>query len=223
MGLMQAMKGANNAWGTIICSDGVGTIGPENFLKNTDHKLMITIGTNTFVFSKNDVQSIKIITSTSEWIKYLITLKNGKKYLAIFMAVAVSENAGNAKLSASQTGKKINTAIKNFEWWMFDLIYSNQNVASMGNTVYNANTPVSQVNNYSSTTNSQPITNQSDYVENVVVSKPTTQVRTTTQTTRKTVLATPTTTKKPDYWICKKCKTKNLSSRIFCSGCGEYK
>ena len=121
MGFFKAMKGANNMWGTIVCADGIGTIGPENFLKNTEHKLMITIGIKTFTFSKKDVQNITIISSTSEWVKYLISLKNGKSYVATFMAITSSNNSG----------KKINIAIQNFEWWMFDLIYLNNNISTL--------------------------------------------------------------------------------------------
>ncbi|MBO5928052.1 MAG: hypothetical protein J6Q32_04285 [Clostridia bacterium] len=127
MGFLSAMKGANNVWGTIICADGVGTIGPENFIKNTDHNLMITIGFRTFTFSKNDVQNIKIIASTSEWVKYLILLKNGKSYVAIFMMTAPAQTKKKS-LTASDNGKKINMAVQNFEWWMFDLIYTNQSI-----------------------------------------------------------------------------------------------
>ena len=52
MGFMQAMKGANNAWGTVVCSEGIGTIGPENMINNKAQRLMVTIGMNTFVFDK---------------------------------------------------------------------------------------------------------------------------------------------------------------------------
>ena len=210
MGFLQAMKGANNAWGTIICSEGVGTIGPENFIKNTEHKLMITIGTKTIVFSKFDVEYIKIIVSTSEWIKYLIELKNGKKYIAIFMALTASSNAGKS-LSASSTGKKINIAIQNFEWWMFDLIYSNQNIVNTGNALYSSN-PVYQ--NNSSTINSCDSATKQTVT---IVNEPDVKVGTNSQCFSKPIV------KKPEYWICKKCGIKNSTLKIYCGNCGEYK
>lgn len=226
MGFMQAMKGANNAWGTIICSEGVGTIGPENIIRNTEHKLMITIGTKTYVFSKYDVQYIKIITSTSEWIKYLIALKNGKKYIAVFMAIAPSNNAGKG-ITASNTGNKINVAIQNFEWWMFDLIYSSQNLASMGNTVYSSATIKPSSNEASNNTE-----NTVNY-ENESISKMETvyteenavnYVEDSIQKTERTVMTyQKPATKKPEYWICKKCGTKNSILKIYCMSCGEYK
>ena len=133
MGFFNAMKGANNAWGSIICAEGIGTIGPENLVKNTSHTLMITLGLNTFTISKQDIASVKIIDSTSEWIKYLISLKNGKTYVAIFMMTAPTNNKSNS-LSASNTGKKINMAVQNFEWWMYDFLYPKETIKNTPST-----------------------------------------------------------------------------------------
>ena len=124
MGFLSAMKGANNVWGTIICSDGVGTIGPENFLNNTKQTLMVTLGFKTFIIEKNDIKSVKIIDTSAEWIKYLLTLKNGKTYVAILMMLAPSQTKKKS-LTASDNGKKINMAVQNFEWWMYDFLYPN--------------------------------------------------------------------------------------------------
>lgn len=129
MGFWSAMKGANNVWGDVVFNDNIGTIGPENLLDNRQHKLKVTLGFTTFTFSKNDVKSIRIIASTSEWIKYFIELKNGKRFVAIFM-VLVAAKQKRKSLSASDNGKRINFAIRNFEWWLFDLIYSEENLAS---------------------------------------------------------------------------------------------
>ncbi len=192
MGFLRAMKGANNVWGTIICADGVGTIGPENLIKNTNHKLMITIGFKTFTFSKSDVKTVQIIASTSEWIKYLILLKNGKSYVALFMMTAPSQNKRKS-LSGSDNGKKFNLAVQNFEWWMFDLVYSNIKAVNAENVLSN-NCVNETVNNEKSKVVS---------IESIM---------------HKKEIA-----KTPQFWICKKCGSKNQSPSLFCKDCGAYK
>ena len=74
MGVMDAMKAANNYWAMVACDSGIGYLGPENLVDNRAHRLVITIGTNTVTFGKNDVKSIDVIYATSEWIKYAIIL-----------------------------------------------------------------------------------------------------------------------------------------------------
>ena len=127
MGVMDAMKAANNYWAMVACDSGIGYLGPENLVDNRAHRLVITIGTNTVVFGKTDVKSIDVICATSEWIKYAIILKNGKRYIATFMALSLSSNAGkNSGFMPNgtvNTGKKVSMGLLNFEWWMSDIIY----------------------------------------------------------------------------------------------------
>ncbi|MBQ7044859.1 MAG: hypothetical protein IJN65_00015 [Clostridia bacterium] len=116
MGFLDAMKGANNGWGMVTADfiDGIGYIGPEKMVDNRNHNLMVS-GTGLkepIVFSKNDVSEIKVLFATSEWIKFNISLKNGKSFVATFLAMEV---AGNVK--------KVSTGLLNFEWWLADIIY----------------------------------------------------------------------------------------------------
>ena len=117
MGFMKAMKAANNAWAMVSCDKGLGYLGPEKFIDNRSHKLVIAIGTSVITFEKADVKSIDMICATSEWIKYAIVLKNGGRYIATFMATTVSNK-----------GKTISTSLLNFEWWMADLLYKEKPV-----------------------------------------------------------------------------------------------
>ena len=72
MGFMKAMKSANNSWAMVSCESGIGYLGPENLLDNRAHRLLISIGTNTFTFGKSDIKSVDLICATSEWVKYAI-------------------------------------------------------------------------------------------------------------------------------------------------------
>ena len=203
MGFFSAMKGANNVWGTVISADGIGTIGPANLVNNTEHKLMVTIGFKTTSFTIQDVQSITLIAATSEWIKYFIVLKNGKRFTVIFMMITAAKSS-KTPISASYTGKEINVAVRNFEWWMFDLIYSPQKCSLNGNIVYSGNTDCQTKDN--ATVLSSNGQNKSD--KTIESSLPMNHV----------TKAAP-----HKYWICKKCGCKNPTSLIYCRDCGEYK
>ncbi len=113
MGFMAAMKGANNAWGTAVTVNGVGTIGPKNLVNNKEHELIIanTMG-DEVVFKKEDIDSIKVIAATSDWIKYALKLKNNFEAIITIMA-------------KEQTNKGVGVSMKlqNFENWLFDIIY----------------------------------------------------------------------------------------------------
>lgn len=132
MGFMKAMKAANNYWAMVSCDSGVGYLGPENLVDNRAHKLVITIGTNTITFGKTNVKSIDLICATSEWVKYAITLKNDKRYIATFMALSLSENTGKnsgfLKSGTTGTGKKVSIGLLNFECWMSDIIYREKTI-----------------------------------------------------------------------------------------------
>ena len=130
MGLMKAMKAANNYWAVISCDGGIGYLGPENLIDNRAHKLVISIGTSVITFGKADVQSIDMICATSEWIKYSIILKTGKRYIATFMVLSLSDKTGRStSLSGTvNTGKKVSMGLLNFEWWMADLLYKEKPV-----------------------------------------------------------------------------------------------
>ena len=119
-GFMKAFVGANNEWGKITCVDGIGGIGPENLVDNRNHMLMVTIGTQTTVFGSADVASITLIAATSEWIKYLIKTKKGKEYVATFPVFTTGQN-----------GKRFDSGLLNFEWWMAKHLYKNTPVAAM--------------------------------------------------------------------------------------------
>lgn len=124
MGFMKAMKAANNAWAMVSCEEGCGYLGPENLIDNRGHRLVIAIGVKVFTFVKSDVKSIDLICATSEWIKYAILLKNGKRYIATFMATTLSNK-----------GKQISNALLNFEWWMAGIIYKEKSVQTYAPTV----------------------------------------------------------------------------------------
>lgn len=119
MGFWKAMQGANNAWAKVTCKDGYGTIGPENMIDNRAHKMMITIGTNTTVFGREDVKKAYVIHATSEWIKYSLTLKNGKNYTITF-----------AVFTTTQKGKDFNSGLFTFELWLDGLLYKEPTVAT---------------------------------------------------------------------------------------------
>ena len=116
MGLLKAIKGANNAWAKVSCKEGIGYLGPENFIDNRAHRLAITIGTNVTVFERKDVESITILCSSSLWIKYRILLKSGKEYIATFMALN----------SSQKEGQTVSSQLLNFEWWMSGVIYKSE-------------------------------------------------------------------------------------------------
>lgn len=134
----QAFKTANNAWAQVTCEQGFGYLGPENLIVNRDQKLSIAIGRDAIVFGKADVRSIDVVCATSDWIKYAILLKNGKRYIATFMARPCSDNRGEI----------VPTALLNFEWWMADIIYKSP-------TSYNATTNQAQQNTPTLTNSSQ--------------------------------------------------------------------
>ena len=138
MGFMKAMKSANNAWAMVSCKNGIGYLGPENLIDNRAQKLLISIGTNTFTFSKSDVKSVDLICATSEWIKYAIVLKNNMRYIATFMALSLSNNKGKnssmMKTGAIDAGKKVSMGLLNFEWWMSDFIYKTKAPQSISTT-----------------------------------------------------------------------------------------
>ena len=115
MGFLDAMKGANNGWGTVTADFGIGYIGPKNLVNNTAHEVMVSSTSlkESIVFTKNDVASRKLLCATSDWVKYAITLKNGRKFIATFMATEVTKK-----------GKSMNMGLANFEWWMAGVIYA---------------------------------------------------------------------------------------------------
>lgn len=203
MGFLSAMKGANNVWGTVVSTDGVGTIGPANLVNNTEHKLMVTIGFKTISFTKQDVQSITLISATSEWIKYYVILKDGKRFSVTFMMLTTAKSS-RTPISASYTGKEINVAVKNFEWWMFDLIYSPKD-SSLNNNM------IIQNNNECQTKDTVNVVSSSEQTE---------RNKTVESSTFKNCVAKPAQKK---YWICKKCGCKNSTSLMYCRDCGEYK
>ena len=198
MGFMQAMKGANNAWGTVVCEDGMGTIGPEKLIDNRAHRLLLAVGTKTLVFDKNDVRRIQIIAQTSEWIRYLLVLKNNKRYVLTFIAFAVT-----------QKGKTMNMGLLNFEWWLFNHIYSDAALAQ-GNA---SCAPTSATTAASSAPASAPASTSTSASAN-----------STTTVAPKTTPAKPKAPVKPaEPWYCRKCGAKNNNSSIYCNSCGEYK
>ncbi|MBQ2676205.1 MAG: hypothetical protein IJF54_02230 [Clostridia bacterium] len=116
MGFLDAMKGANNSWGVVTADfiEGQGYIGPEKMVNNASHTLMLS-GTGlkeSVLFTKDDVSEIKVLFATSEWIKFRISLKNGKTFVATFLTLEVANN-----------GKKVANGLLNFEWWLADIIY----------------------------------------------------------------------------------------------------
>ncbi len=115
MGFLDAMKGANNSWGTATGSWGIGYFGPKNLVNNTAHEFMIssTIVKNSIVFKKDDVESMKLIAATSDWVKFRLTLKN--KFEAIVtIYVTTVDKKGN---------RKMNMDMANLEWWLGGVIY----------------------------------------------------------------------------------------------------
>ena len=127
MGFMDAMKGANNSWATVTCKEGLGYLGPENLVDNRSHTLMISSGMfETIKFTAKDVLSVETLFATSEWIKYAITLKNKKRYIATFLVMTVNNK-----------GKAINMGLQNFEWWLSDVLYKQSPVA-VAQAVYSA-------------------------------------------------------------------------------------
>ena len=136
MGFWSAVNSAfAERWGYIVGSEGTGTIGPENAVGNAQHKLKISIGAKTIVFSKNDVRRVDLLFSNANWVRYLILLKNGKKYAATFFSYT-EETKGKSKSTVTGRESKAKTAVEFskgllcFEWWLFDLIYSEENLAS---------------------------------------------------------------------------------------------
>lgn len=193
MGFWKAMKGVNNAWGHVVSSEGVGTIGPENFINNTAHRLLITVGFKTVTFDKKDVRSLQTIAATSEWIRYLLVLKNGKKYTLTFIAFVVNKK-----------GKTINPHLMNFEWWMFDLLYSEQALLRTAST--STATTQASASGANTTQASVPTTAKPTATTTSTANKPRPSPR----------------IQNPPTWICRKCGAKNSSSQISCNSCGEY-
>ena len=163
MGLMKAMKAANNYWAMVSCDSGIGTLGPENLIDNRAHKLVISIGTNVITFGKADVQSIDMICATSEWIKYSIILKTGKRYIATFMVLSLSDKTGRStSLSGTvNTGKKVSMGLLNFEWWMADLLYKEKPVQTAISPVATATSTEPLTHAPSTTQSAAPSTAQS--------------------------------------------------------------
>ncbi len=116
-GFASAMKGANNAWGRVTADffDGVGYIGPENFVNNTAQKLMVSASSlkDPVIFGKEDVKEVKSLFATSEWIKFRVTLNDGKSFVATFLTFESSRNGG----------KKLSMSLFNFEYWLASVIY----------------------------------------------------------------------------------------------------
>ena len=161
MGFMKAMKSANNSWAMVSCESGIGYLGPENLIDNRAQKLLISIGTNTFTFSKSDVKSVDLICATSEWIKYAIVLKNNMRYIATFMALSLSNNKGKnssmMKTGAIDAGKKVSMGLLNFEWWMSDFIYKTKAPQSISTT-----TAPTTIKSSSTTTEPSPVNAKSN-------------------------------------------------------------
>ena len=116
MGFLDAMKGANNGWGVVTADfmDGIGYIGPEKLVDNRNHTLMIS-GTGlkeSVLFTRDDVSELKVLFATSEWIKFKISLKDGKTFIATFLVLDVDNR-----------GKKVSMGLLNFEWWLSGIIY----------------------------------------------------------------------------------------------------
>ncbi|MGM9664289.1 MAG: hypothetical protein ACI3XF_05555 [Eubacteriales bacterium] len=116
MGLLNAMKGANNSWGyaTGSCIEGVGYFGPENMVDNRNHKLMVSGSgmKESIVFGKEDVTRMETLFATGDWVKYRIMLKDGKE---IIVTVRAMEN--------NQQGGQISMNLLNLESWLSDVIY----------------------------------------------------------------------------------------------------
>ena len=116
MGFMDALKAGNNRWGwaTGDFFEGVAALAPQNLLNNKDHKLMLSaVGIETVIFGKEDVASVEVVFATSEWIKYRIALKDGKKFYATICA-----------MEQTNKGRDISMALMNFEWWLSGLLYN---------------------------------------------------------------------------------------------------
>ncbi len=111
MGFLNALKGANNAWGKAITKDGIGTFGPKNLVDNRSHELMIVIFNTEKIFTPADVASVKCLASASEWIKYSLTLKDG------FNATLILYTR-----QSGQKGVDIANGWLNFEWWLYDAL-----------------------------------------------------------------------------------------------------
>lgn len=111
--MLNTFKGANNSWAQISCEEGIGYLGPENFVDNRNHTMMIS-GTSipTVKFDRSNVSKIEMIAATSEWVKYKIVLSNNKTYIATFLAC-----------EAAKQGKQVSTKLLNFETWMAGVIY----------------------------------------------------------------------------------------------------
>lgn len=118
MGFFDAMKGANNNWGMATADflDGIAYIGPENIVDNRNHKIALTgfvgAGFDKFVFGKEDVANAEIIAAANDWVKYRITLNDGKVIIATIRAMAQGRN-----------GVDIAMGLINFEWWLAGVIY----------------------------------------------------------------------------------------------------
>lgn len=112
MGLLNAIKGANNSWGTAVIKDAIGSFGPKNLVNNTSHELSIIVSGKSTVFAATEVEKIKLVASTSDWGKYSIKLVNGFEAIVTVMAKTV----GNK-------GVKMSMELANFEWWLFNKLY----------------------------------------------------------------------------------------------------
>ena len=117
MGILDSVKGSANAWGVVTADflEGFANIGPAKLIDNRDHTLMITNANlkEPILFTKEDVQEVKTLFATSEWIKYRITLKDGKCFIATFMTLRTTKN-----------GRDVSLGLLNFEWWLAGLIYN---------------------------------------------------------------------------------------------------
>lgn len=96
MGFLNALKGANNSWGTCTSSDFPGPcyLGPKNLVDNTAQELMIS-GTalkEDYIFNKNDVSRCDYKASGGTWIWFHIEFKNGKH--VEFILTGVVDQAG---------------------------------------------------------------------------------------------------------------------------------
>ncbi len=203
MGFLKAMKGAKNAWGQVVCEYGAGTFGPENFVNNTNHRIMLTIFTKTITVGVEDIASIEILSCTSEIVKYLLVLKNGEKFVLFLPLVEV------AKQGKKINGKKINGKLLNFEWWLFACLYNNVELKTEPIKLEKSLTTSTIVPASDSLKTSQSKINPTGKNDAKAKGQ-------TSPTTKRTI-------PQNVYWVCRHCGTKNADGKLFCAKCFKMK
>ncbi len=127
MGFMDAMKGANNTWGKATSPDfefGIFEIGPKNLVDNRQHTIRLSNIKSTYDFDARDVVECRMIAGTSEYVRYFMLLKDGKRIIATIPVWIASEHDGKGMRLAQSTntkrglGKVISPGLLNFEWWL---------------------------------------------------------------------------------------------------------